>query len=197
MKMAMFVQLLVAAPRTHALLPSNAGRPALIPRGAGRSTQTAHVQRPLLEADAVTTPSRLAGAGLAASSLALLSSAPAEAATYGANAVPSALAAYGHFLGLLLIAMCLITERILIKEDMSEEDFDLVAITDGAYGIAGVLVTITGYLRVTQYAKVRLCVHPPHRVYRLQATCEVHSDRRVGSSISTSPSSGSRCCYSA
>ena len=40
---------------------------------------------------------------------------------------------------------------------MSEEDFDLVALTDGAYGVAGVLVTITGYLRVTQYAKVCCC----------------------------------------
>ena len=49
--------------------------------------------------------------------------------------------------------MSLITERLLIKEDMSEDDFDTVAIADGLYGIAGLLVTVTGYLRVTQYAK--------------------------------------------
>ena len=83
--------------------------------------------------------------------LTLLSSAPAEAA--GADAVPSALAAYGHYLSLILIVLALATERLLIKPDMSEDEFDKVAAADAAYGVAGVLLLVTGYFRVTQYGK--------------------------------------------
>lgn len=89
----------------------------------------------------------------AAAAFAFGLSAPAQAVAEASSRVPSALAAYGHYLGLLVIMGCLVTERLLIREDMSEESFDLVAIADGVYGIAGVLVTVTGYLRVTQYAK--------------------------------------------
>jgi len=96
-------------------------------------------------------PAQVAAAA-AATALALGTALPAEAAT-AANAVPSALAAYGHYLGLLAVAMCLSAERLLVAEDMSEDAFDKLAIADGAYGVAGVLVTITGCLRVTQFGK--------------------------------------------
>mmetsp|Transcript_666 Transcript_666/g.1976 ORF Transcript_666/g.1976 Transcript_666/m.1976 type:complete len:294 (+) Transcript_666:1223-2104(+) len=90
----------------------------------------------------------------AAASLALFSSEPAMAAAPAvANAVPSALAAYGHYLALLGMVAALVTERLLIKNDMSENDFDLVTTADSVSGIAGLLLTVTGYLRVTQYGK--------------------------------------------
>lgn len=40
----------------------------------------------------------------------LLGSAPADAYDAAASAIPAAFAAYGHYLGLVLVSMCLITE---------------------------------------------------------------------------------------
>ena len=78
--------------------------------------------------------------------------APAEAASVP-NALPSAFAAYGHYLGLFLTVACLAVERVTIKEGMTEEDFDIATAADAVYGLAGLLVVGTGYLRVTQYGK--------------------------------------------
>ena len=69
------------------------------------------------------------------------------------SAIPSALAAYGHYTGLVLSTLCLATERLTIKPGMSPEDEDLVAAADAIYGLAGLLVVYTGYLRVTAYGK--------------------------------------------
>jgi len=69
------------------------------------------------------------------------------------NAIPSALAAYGHYLGLVLVAACLTTERILIKPGMSQDDEIKVIIADTIYGVAGVLVLASGYFRLTAYGK--------------------------------------------
>ena len=44
------------------------------------------------------------------------------------NAIPSALAAYGHYLGLVLTCLCLATERLTVKENMTEEEEDRIAI---------------------------------------------------------------------
>jgi uncharacterized membrane protein len=83
---------------------------------------------------------------------ALLTSAPALAAEAG-SAVPSAFAAYGHYLGLLAIAMALVTQRLCIKPGMSEEDFALAVKADIAYTAAAVLVLVSGYARVAAYGK--------------------------------------------
>jgi len=89
-----------------------------------------------------------------AAMLALFASEPAMAAApMIASAVPSALAAYGHYLALLLSTGSLVTERLLIKDGMSEAEFDTVAIADIVYGGAGALLVYTGYLRVTEYGK--------------------------------------------
>ena len=69
------------------------------------------------------------------------------------SSIPSAFAAYGHYLGLVLVTMSLTAERLLIKPNMSPEDENAVVFADTLYGLAGVLVLITGYLRVTQYGK--------------------------------------------
>lgn len=65
-----------------------------------------------------------AKATLAPMMLALLASAaPAEAATgQVASALPSAFAAYGHYLGLVLFCLSLATERVLVKPDMSKNE---------------------------------------------------------------------------
>jgi len=77
----------------------------------------------------------------------------AEAAVPTAGAVPSALVAYGHYLGIILSVLALATERLTIKPAMTMEEEDRIAIADAVYGAAGLLVVYTGYLRVTEYGK--------------------------------------------
>ena len=88
---------------------------------------------------------------LAAAVVPVLVPAAAEAAAPGA--VPSALVAYGHYLGLILAVLALATERLTIKPAMTMEEEDRIAIADAAYGVAGLLIVYTGYLRVTEYGK--------------------------------------------
>lgn len=82
----------------------------------------------------------------------LAAAAPAEAAT-SAAAVPSAFVAYGHYLALVLTVGALVTERLTVKPDMTKEEEERIALADIIYGGAGLLVLVTGYLRVTQYGK--------------------------------------------
>ena len=96
--------------------------------------------------------SRSTAALVSAAPLLFLGAEPAFAAS-ASNSIPSALAAYGHYLGLVLACLCLTTERLTVKENMSSEEEDRIAIADAVYGIAGLLIVYTGYLRVTVYGK--------------------------------------------
>ena len=72
---------------------------------------------------------------------------------FAADALPSAIAAYSHYLALMGIVGSLTTERLLLKEDMDEASFDLLATADIVYGLSGLLILVSGYFRATQYAK--------------------------------------------
>ncbi len=86
--------------------------------------------------------------------IAALAAASAVAApALAADALPSAIAAYSHYLALMGIVGSLTTERLLLKEDMSEESFDLLATADIVYGLSGLLILVSGYFRATAYAK--------------------------------------------
>ena len=92
--------------------------------------------------------------GLALAVLPLLTAlALPEAAQAAVNPVASAFAAYGHYLGLVLVVASLTTEKFLVKPELTEDEAQKLVIADSVYGIAGVLVLYTGYLRVTQYGK--------------------------------------------
>ena len=92
--------------------------------------------------------------GLALTALPLLTAlALPEAAEAAVNPVASAFAAYGHYLGLVLVVASLTTEKFLVKPELTEDEAQKLVIADSVYGIAGVLVLYTGYLRVTQYGK--------------------------------------------
>ena len=92
--------------------------------------------------------------GLALAALPLLTAlALPEAAQAAVNPVASAFAAYGHYLGLVLVVASLTTEKFLVKPTLTEDEAQKLVIADSVYGIAGVLVLYTGYLRVTQYGK--------------------------------------------
>mmetsp|Transcript_37828 Transcript_37828/g.48248 ORF Transcript_37828/g.48248 Transcript_37828/m.48248 type:complete len:299 (+) Transcript_37828:83-979(+) len=85
---------------------------------------------------------------------ATLLSAPGIANAVEAPAViPSALAAYGHYLALMGMVACITTERFTIKPNMSDEEEDRLAFADIGTGVFGGLLAYTGYLRVIQYGK--------------------------------------------
>lgn len=65
----------------------------------------------------------------------------------------SALAAYGHYLSIMLITACLVVERVTIKANMSEEEETRMAIADTTLGASGLLLAVSGYYRVVQYGK--------------------------------------------
>ena len=79
--------------------------------------------------------------------------APAVAADDSGFALASAAAAYGHYASLLAMMACVVSERFIIKEGTTKEEETLFWAVDAAYGVAGVGLTISGYLRATQYAK--------------------------------------------
>lgn len=99
-------------------------------------------------------PTRSDIQAMALASLALGTPTFASAATaFSPNAVPAALAAYGHYLSLLGILACIMIERLTIKPNMSEKEEDLVAFADTGLGVWGVLIAYTGYLRSTSLEK--------------------------------------------
>ena len=78
----------------------------------------------------------------------------ASAATAGApNSIPSALAAYGHYISLIGILACIMVERLTIKPNMSEKEEDLIAGADIGLGLFGVGIAYSGYLRAVEYEK--------------------------------------------
>lgn len=86
--------------------------------------------------------------------IALFTPQAANAATaFTNNAVPSALAAYGHYISLLGILACIMAERLTIKPNMTEEEEDFIAAADIGLGLWGVIIAYTGYLRAVQYEK--------------------------------------------
>jgi uncharacterized membrane protein len=90
---------------------------------------------------------------LAVATPALATTLAAGAAHAAVDPVASAFAAYGHYLGLVLVVGALTTEKWTVKAGMSEAEEQRLVVADSIYGIAGVLVLYTGYLRATEYGK--------------------------------------------
>lgn len=91
----------------------------------------------------------------------VLTALPAAAA--GGGVIPSALAAYGHYLGLLVGIGCLVYERITIEPGMSLEKEKSVVIADAVYLLSFASVMVTGYYRATEYGKgIDFYVHEPY-----------------------------------
>ena len=127
---------------------SVAVRASARPAGSRAASKIDTEAQPLAVSDA----SDSKGLALAAPPL-LTALALPEAAQAAVNPVASAFAAYGHYLGLVLVVASLTTEKFLVKPELTEDEAQKLVIADSVYGIAGVLVLYTGYLRVTQYGK--------------------------------------------
>jgi uncharacterized membrane protein len=77
----------------------------------------------------------------------------AWAASTAPDAIPSALVAYGHYLSILLMTASVMTERLTIKPAMSIEEEQRLSIADIMTGVSGLILTISGYYRATEYGK--------------------------------------------
>lgn len=65
------------------------------------------------------------------------------------SALPSALAAYVHYLSLLLMTASIMTERLTVKANMSLAEEQLLGTADILTGVAGTLLLASGYYRAT------------------------------------------------
>ena len=90
--------------------------------------------------------------GTAAAPLTLFAALPAEAAD-GGFVLASAFAAYVHYASLLTIVGVLVTERLLVKPNMSFDEEELLWKVDALYGTAGLALTVSGYYRAVEYGK--------------------------------------------
>ena len=126
----------VQQPKTRTVRPHKRHSPRTCGHGAANEPQ-------------VDAPSQNRAPVIAALAAASAVAAPA----FAADALPSAIAAYSHYLALMGIVGSLTTERLLLKEDMDEASFDLLATADIVYGLSGLLILVSGYFRATAYAK--------------------------------------------
>lgn len=90
-------------------------------------------------------------APLAAASL--LGVIPLPAAATTGDQIPSAIAAYGHYLSLLGLVGLITYERCNVEAGMSKEKETNLAIADIGVGVFGVGILVSGYYRATQYGK--------------------------------------------
>jgi putative membrane protein len=65
----------------------------------------------------------------------------------------SALTAYGHYLGIMLIFAALATETLTLKKELTLPEAWRISIADAVYGLAATLVLVTGILRVLYFGK--------------------------------------------
>lgn len=80
-------------------------------------------------------------------------STPQMAMAASPDALPSALAAYGHYLSIIVIVASIMTERLTVKAAMSIEEEKLLGVADIMTGVAGTALLVSGYYRATQYGK--------------------------------------------
>lgn len=141
----------------HQLTNAASSGAALLQRradGHGNSFDPLHLTTTKKAAAGPATASASALAAAAAAAVAWSAgAAPAHAYAASDTALPSAFAAYGHYLGLALSVGCLVTERLTVRAGMSEEEEKRLVVADSIYGLAAVLIVVTGYLRVVAYGK--------------------------------------------
>jgi putative membrane protein len=83
----------------------------------------------------------------------LMTALPADAAADTFTPIASALAAYVHYTSLLVGTGCLVTERLLIKPNMSPEEEKRLVLTDALWGVSALTLAVSGYYRTVEYGK--------------------------------------------
>jgi len=82
-----------------------------------------------------------------------LSCTPGMAEASSGDVLPSAFAAYGHYLSIIVMTAAIMAERLTVKPNMSIEEEKFLGYSDITVGVAGVAVLVSGYFRATQYGK--------------------------------------------
>ncbi|WP_269623594.1 DUF2214 family protein [Prochlorococcus marinus] len=78
------------------------------------------------------------------------------------KALNSALVAYVHYLSILLCFGALIFERLSLKVELSRKEAISIIVADVIYGLAGVMLIITGIMRVRYFGQgAEFYVHNP------------------------------------
>lgn len=75
------------------------------------------------------------------------------ASSSSSDAIPSALAAYSHYLSILVIVASIMTERLTVKPAMTIDEEKLLGVADIMTGVAGTALLVSGYYRATAYGK--------------------------------------------
>lgn len=65
----------------------------------------------------------------------------------------SAIAAYLHYLGFLLIFAALTVENFTLKKELTVDEAKKIVLADAVYGLSATVVFITGMLRVMYFGK--------------------------------------------
>jgi putative membrane protein len=65
----------------------------------------------------------------------------------------SAIVAYGHSIGIMVIFAALVTETLTLRQEMTLPQAWRISIADGVYGLAATLVLVTGILQVLVFGK--------------------------------------------
>ena len=65
----------------------------------------------------------------------------------------SSIVAYAHFVAIISLGFCLISELIMFKPIMSKQEVQTLAKVDLFYGLASILVAITGVGRMFHFGK--------------------------------------------
>ena len=78
---------------------------------------------------------------------------PPAIAAANSDPIPSAFMAWAHFIGILGVSGGLVAERLLIRQNLSLEDEIRMNNADGIYGLSALSLLISGYFRVTSFAK--------------------------------------------
>ena len=110
-------------------------------------------QNPLASTPATSMETNLRALVVGAVALASTPSLAEAAGTAGGGAIPSALAAYAHYLSILVMTGAITAERLTVKPNMSVEEEQFMSAADITVGLSGVAVLISGYYRATQYGK--------------------------------------------
>ncbi|MCA6079070.1 DUF2214 family protein [Fulvivirga sedimenti] len=67
--------------------------------------------------------------------------------------IVSALLAYAHYLSILLVISSLVVEAFVFTKEMGLREMKILQRADTLYGIAALLVLLTGFVRVYYYGK--------------------------------------------
>ena len=110
-------------------------------------------QNPSTSTPTTSTETNLRALVVGAVALASTPSLAEAAGTAGGGAIPSALAAYAHYLSMMVMTGAITAERLSVKPNMSVDEEQFMGAADITVGLSSAAVLISGVYRVMHYGK--------------------------------------------